>query len=375
MNLENQQTDTIKYVKDYLFAKKGQYLGYSTTGDAKDTLMGVYIKDLTKNKTYALHKTAKAKYHQLSFSESGEQFAFIADTDTTKVQIRPNQLFVWKKGQTTARMVLENNAAPNNLVVSSYGDVHFSKDESTLYFGLAPKPFIKDTLLLKEEKPEVEVWTYDEPRLYTVQEIQLKNDSIKSFKTAFNLKDNRVTPIANATYSNTLLGAKGNSNLALVSNDEPYRLESQWTAMRFYDYKVVNTKTGNTVNAITKMPRISLSPKGTYGFGYHRPDSTWFTYQLQTGKYTSLTKDAVFYNEENDYPNYPWAYGAAGWSDDDKSLLLYDRYDIYSVNPVTGKKEKLTNGRPSKTIYRVLDLDTEEEGLNLKKAPAVKHLQ
>ena len=63
--------------------------------------------------------------------------------------------------------------------MSSKGSLSFSKDESKLYFGLARPEIFQDTLLLEEEIVNVEVWTYDEPRLYTVQEKQLKNNKDK----------------------------------------------------------------------------------------------------------------------------------------------------------------------------------------------------
>jgi len=104
---------------------------------------------------------------------------------------------------------------------------------------------------------------------------------------------------------------------------------------------------------------VRLSPAGKYAFGYSVADSTWFTYNIATGTRTDLTKGEVFYNELNDSPNFPNAYGSAGWTDDDKALLIYDRYDIWSYNPDTGKGERITKGRESKTTYRYVELDDE----------------
>jgi hypothetical protein len=37
-------------------------------------------------------------------------------------------------------------------------------------------------------------------------------------------------------------------------------------------------------------------------------------------------------DEENDVPDDPGAYGIAGWEKDDKNVLIYDRYDIWSID-------------------------------------------
>ena len=366
-NLETEEQDTLKFVTDYTFAKKGKWLAYTTTGIEKDSIVGVYVRNLETQKTTALHQAKKAKYFQLAFSESGKNFSFIVDTDTTKVQVRPNELYLWEEGQPTAEKLVDNATTPNGLVVSKYGKVHFSKDESRLYFGLAKPPIEKDTSLLDEEIVNVEVWTYNEPKLYTVQELQLKNDSIQSFVTAIQLSNKKLTSLADITYTNTVLGDKGDANMALTSTNLPYELESQWTARHYYDYKVINTKTGEALHQFNKVPQMRLSPKATYGYGYSRVDSTWFTYNLSSGKRFNLTKGELFFNEENDYPNFPYAYGMAGWTKGDQHILVYDRYDIWKVHPETGKKEKLTNGRPTKTVYRFLDLDEEEEAIDFSK--------
>jgi len=364
LNLNTQAEDTIKFVTDYIFAKKGKYLAYASTGMAKDSSAGVYVRNLETNRTTTLHKAQKAKYFQLGSSDSGKNIGFIVDTDTTKVQVRPYELFLWAEGQETAEKVLDNSNAPNNHIISKYGKLYFSEDESKMYFGLARPPIEKDTSLLDEEVVNVEVWTYNEPRLYTVQELQLKNDSIQSFLTTLDLKTKKAMPIAHGDFKDAEVGDKGNSHLALVRSGAPYELSSQWTARRYYDYNVVNTQTGETLHEFKKVPRMQLSPKGKYGYGYSRIDSTWFAYDLRLGKRTDLTKGQVFYYEENDYPNYPFPYGIAGWTTEDRHLLIYDRYDIWKIDPQSGEKTKLTSGRSSKTIYRYLDLDEEEKAID-----------
>lgn len=356
-DLSTGNQDTIKFVTDYIFAKKGKWLAYTSTGDSTKANHGVYVKNLERGNTLKIHEAPKAKYFKLNFSESGRKLGFVVDTDTTKAQLRPHELYLWEVGGQTAQKLVDNASSPKGYVVSKYGDVHFSKDESKLFFGLAKPPIEKDTSLLDEEIVNVEVWTYDEPKLYTVQELQLKNDSIRSFTTAVRLKDKKLLPLANATYMNTELGDEGNANWALTSTSLPYELESQWTARRNYDYRLVSTQTGESLLQLTNVPRMGLSPKATYGYGYSRVDSTWFAYDLDKGTYRDLTKGKTFFNEENDYPNFPWAYGTAGWTKDDQAIILYDRYDLFSCNPKTGEHTRLTNGRATKTVYRYRELD------------------
>ncbi|MFC4722192.1 alpha/beta hydrolase family protein [Geojedonia litorea] len=365
--LTTKAQDTFTYVTHHTFAERGEKLAFITTGDVSNENSGVFVKDLKTSQISHIHKSDKANYDQLKFSETGKRLGFIVDQDTTKVQVRPNELYTWAEGASSAQKRLDNSTAPKGYLVSSDGKISFSKDESKLYFGLRLPPIVKDTTLLKDEISNVEVWTYNEPRLYTVQELQVKSDTIKSFQTVFNFKTNTLVQLGNADFEDIDITDEGNANVALIRNSTPYELESQWTGQRFEDYALVNTNTGATKHILTKVASANLSPKGKYVYGYRIVDSTWFSYNVATGKYNTLTKGKIFYDELNDSPNYPYAYGLAGWTEDDKHLLIYDRYDIWKVNPETGQSTNLTNGRSSKTVYRYLKLDREEHYIDSNK--------
>ncbi|GAA4969254.1 alpha/beta hydrolase family protein [Algibacter aquimarinus] len=358
--------DTFKYVTNYTFAKVGEKIAFTTTGDIEDKNAGVFVLDFNKEELTNIHNTPKTKYSKMGFSESGNKFAFVADADTTKIQIRPNVVYTWQEGSAIAKKLIDNSSAPEGYLVSSNGDVSFSKDESKLYFGLRVPPVIKDTTLLKDEIVNVEVWTYNEPRLYTVQELQVKNDTVKSYQAVYNYKSDKIIQIGEKYFPNVSLTDKGNSNLALANTTTPYELESQWTGRRLRDYAIINTDTGSRKTVLKGISRASLSPKAKYLFGYNEIDSTWFTYNTKTDHYKALTKGKGFYNELQDTPNYPRSYGLAGWTEDDEHILIYDRFDIWKFNPDTGAATNLTNGRDEKIVYRYVELDDEADYINSK---------
>ncbi len=365
-NLETQKEDTLKFITHFTFAKKGKWFAYSSTGEHKEADAGTFVMDLEKGITQNIHSAKKAKYFQLQFSESGKNLGFVVDPDTTKIQIRPNQLFHWKEGAAKAEKLVDSYSAPQDYLVSSDGKVSFSKDESKLFFGLRRPPIIKDTTLTDDEIVNVEVWTYDEPRLYTVQELDLKNDTIKSYQTVLDLKTNKLVQLANIEYPNSEIGDEGNADYALVNTSKPYELESQWTGYKDYNFAVINTTTGERQLKIKRSERLQLSPKAKYAFGYSRKDTTWVTHDVISGVRKTLTKDKVFYSEWHDYPDHPYSYGIAGFTKDDKSIVLYDRYDLWEFDPKTGEGNRLTKGRETKTRYRYVKLDIDERFLNPK---------
>ena len=360
-NLATQKEDTIRYVKSYAFAKEGKSLTYITTGKTGSKMGSVFVLNLNNNqKTEVFSSKLKTKYYQLTLNDAGNKLGFVVDADTTKALVRPHQLYVWK-GNGKATKVNANNAAANGYKISSNGRISFSKDNSKMYFGLATQPIVKDTTLLRDEIVNVEVWAYDSPRLYTVQEIQAGRDKRKSYSAALHLNSNKVVQLATTKYPNASFGNEGNSENVLISNPTPYMLESQWSAVRASDYAIINSSTGAVKNILTKLAGgARLSPQGRFAYGYNTVDSTWFAYDIAKNTRIDFTKGKVFYNELNDTPNHPRSYGSAGWTKDDKEILIYDRYDIFKFNPTTGQSTRLTNGRASKTVYRYVRLDREE---------------
>ena len=129
------------------------------------------------------------------------------------------------KGQDKAQRIAEASLTPNAYHPSSNAELLFSKDESKLFFGLSKPQIIKDTMLTEDEIVNVEVWTYNEPRLYTVQELQLKKDTIQSFKSVVLLKDDfRIVQLGSESFPEVELGDEGNAKFALIKRSEPYDL-------------------------------------------------------------------------------------------------------------------------------------------------------
>lgn len=366
-NLKTNQQDTLKYVTSYLFAKEGKRLAYVTTGEDGDN-GGVYVLNLDNNQSTQIFAAKKGKYSQLTLSNTGKRAGFVADLDTTKAQVRPNALYSWEEGKSSAEKLVDATSAPSGYRVSSDGNISFSKDETKMYFGLATPPIVKDTTLLDEEIVNVEVWTYDEPTLYTVQELQVNNDRRKSYLTAIHLtQNNKLVQLATTEHANASLGAEGNAPHALINTSAPYELERQWEGATKRDYAIINTSTGAITKALTKIRgQVRLSPAAKYAYGYDAIDSTWFTYSIASGKHVKLTDGKVFFNELNDLPNLPNAYGSAGWTKDDTSLLIYDRYDIWEFNPDTGAATRITKGRENTVTYRYVRLDNEERAIDNK---------
>lgn len=363
------------YVKDYHFSKYGHALWFVSTGNDSTTKAGVYYYDLSVEKLQALYQgKSKFKFKGISTSEDGSQLAFLVDTDTTKALIHSYQLFYWKKGDESARQleVGQSMGLPQNWLLSENHGTNFSKDGQKLFFGTAPKPVVQDTLLLPEEIVNVEVWRGDDGLIYPQQNRQLEMEKKRSYLAVLDLTNKSVTQLGSKEIPSIEIANEGNTSVFLGETNLPYQKKITWEGTSISDFYLFDIAS-KTQKPIAKAVRgnASLSPLGKFVWWFNLEDTAWFSYSVAAEKIVKLTGDlkVKFANEEDDHPDYPGAYGMAGWTKNDERFMAYDRYDLWSFDPENKSKPvNLTKiGREQKIVFRYLRLDWEERFIDPEK--------
>lgn len=372
-SLDGSKTFQFPTVTDFQFAKKSGMLYYTSAAEGK---AGIFTLNPEKGSP-VLIKEGKGVFKQTTFDEKGERLAFLycADKDSSY-----KALSLWlSEHNAPAKEIATrgNKAFPAEWVINENGMLQFSKSASRLFFGTSPEPRQKDTTQLAENRPNVQVWSWDEPVQYTVQNYNKEKDLKKSYQAVYNLGNGSIFQLANEELPNIQLGNEGDAPLALLSTSRPYSLSSMWEARTRSDYYTVSLDNGERKQiAQADYGRFRLSPQGKYAYWYGETDSCWYTIALAEGKRYRLTTPESFpaWDEENDVPDYPYAHGAAGWTANDQNLLIYDRYDIWKFDPtaVTSPINLTVNGRKEKLSYRLEQLDKEARFIDLGKPQLLK---
>ena len=372
-SLDGSKTFQFPTVTDFQFAKKSGMLYYTSAAEGE---AGIFTLNPEKGSP-ALIKEGKGVFKQTTFDEKGERLAFLycADKDSSY-----KALSLWlSEHNAPAKEIATrgNKAFPAEWVINENGMLQFSKSASRLFFGTSPEPRQKDTTQLAENRPNVQVWSWDEPVQYTVQNYNKEKDLKKSYQAVYNLGNGSIFQLANEELPNIQLGNEGDAALALLSTSRPYSLSSMWEARTRSDYYTVSLDNGERKQiAKADYGRFRLSPQGKYAYWYGETDSCWYTIALAEGKLYRLTTPESFpaWDEENDVPDYPYAHGAAGWTANDQSLLIYDRYDIWKFDPTaaTSPINLTVNGRKEKLSYRLEQLDKEARFIDLGKPQLLK---
>ena len=165
-NLITGEISEFPAVNSYEFAEEKEALVFISEGKDSTFDAGVYYINLNENKTVQI-LNGKGKFKQLSIDKNGEKVAFLGDTmkDSKKESLNCD-LFLWNKtGE--AEVVVDNLSAalPENWEISENGKLSFSDNGNRLFFGTAPKKAERDTTILDEEIPVLDIWTWNEEDL------------------------------------------------------------------------------------------------------------------------------------------------------------------------------------------------------------------
>jgi len=382
-NLANGNEKSFPFVTKYKFAAKKELLVFISSGDDKDFKAGVYAYDVKKDLLTPIIQ-GEGAFSQLSVKKNGELIAFLADTRDKKERKNKEQydLYVWKGSKEAIKLANNSTAGiPSGWEISKNGKISFSESGNRVFFGTSPIPVEKDSTVLEEEKPNVDVWHWNEPVLHTVQLKNKSREAKRTYMAVYHLDLNRLVQLGTKDLSSISLIQKGDAEYVLATSNLPYAVQAMWEGSPVHnDFYLIDIKTGKS-RMIKKDVRADpqVSPGGNYLYWYNAIDTTWNSYDLASDIEYQLCNAQMIQsaNELNDIPNPPKSYSSAGWTKGDEALIVYDRYNIWSLDPRNEQMPKnLTNTDTEEGIsYRIIDFnrrESSENGINPEKIRLLK---
>ncbi|HSC28216.1 MAG TPA: prolyl oligopeptidase family serine peptidase [Vicinamibacterales bacterium] len=364
-NLPTGEDVTIPLVSGFAWSRDGAWLAYAVSSQKAEE-DGAFARRMSDGAVIDLQK-GKGNYKSFAFDEDGRQLAFLSDQAEYDKPVSPYRLYYWTVGDGAATELVSGSTRgmPDGLVVSDQAPPRFSKDGQRLFLGTAPPP--EPPAAEGAPQPRaVDIWHYKDPHLQSMQRSRAQQERNRNYRAVVHMADRRLVQLATFDLPNVNPGDDATSH-AVGTSDLPYRREVSWDTT-YNDVSIVDLKTGNARKILERWRGTpSMSPDGRYLLYFDEHEADWFTHRVSDGAKVNLTGklDINFWREDHDTPNLPGAYGSAGWTANDSSVLIYDKYDIWDIKPDGTGARMVTNGfgRREKIVFRYRSLDPEQRSI------------
>ena len=362
IDLSSMQIDTFDYYDKMTFAERKRMLYLTQIEDRN----GLYTRvNLVEDSKDTLLKFTGETY-QLSSSKDGQSSALVINADTTDSKPIYPDLFIAISDLDEAVSIKDQKPTmlDDGMRISPDFKPVLINDNKRIFFGVADLPMEQDTNLLEEEIVNVEVWSYTDQKLYTVQENELDKTKKKSYTYALDIFENKLHKLANKDLPEVSFSDEAESNSCLIWTSEEYEKYMSWEGYTYRDVYLYDFETAQKQKIILKEPgSLRLSPKGRFAYWFNRESQSWKTLNMATGEVVKLNNpDNVFGREVHDLPTHPWSYGIAYWTENDDSLVIYDRYDLWSFDPeLSASGRRITEGREANIRFRYVDTDHDND--------------
>jgi dipeptidyl aminopeptidase/acylaminoacyl peptidase len=265
-------------------------------------------------------------------------------------------------GRNSTHRVLDPAAMqgfPPDMRIVDFRPLSWARDGSRVFFGiqeweLKEKP--DSAADGDEEKPGVEIWHAADVDIMPEQKVRASRDRQRNFLATWQLRDNRFLQIGTELTEDASPARMG--PFATATDQTPYEIERMF-GPEYDDLYVVDLATGaRTLVKERVQYDLGASPSGRYVM-YLLDDHYW-VYDVRSKTHTNITEDVAtsFVDVEDDHTvEQKPPFGNAGWTTDDASVLLYDRYDVWEVAPDGSRATRLTSGAEDQVRHRLVFLD------------------
>ncbi len=358
-----------KNVVDYYFNVYGQKLVMRVSRSAIDSTSAnaVVIFDLKKSILDTILKGGN-DFKNFALAEDGSKIAFVAERDTnTKALQKFYGLYLYRSGDDSAFLLADKKTEGMQLgmTLSENGAVNFSKSGKRLFFGTAPIGPPKDTSLVDFETAKLDIWNYKDDYLQSQQLFQLNNELKRSYLAVYDFMQNKLEQLGSKDFPNIIQTNEGDGETFIAVTDTGRRVQTQWTGNAIRDVYAIDVKTGKkTLVKKNHEGQVYPSSTGKYILMYDNKAKNYFAWDGTALKNITSKIKVPLYNEENDVPDDAAPYGIMGWHQGDSAVYVYDRYDVWKVDPKGEKAPELyepsQHYRNKKTRIRYIQIDPEQ---------------
>ncbi|HMD08980.1 MAG TPA: prolyl oligopeptidase family serine peptidase [Candidatus Acidoferrum sp.] len=226
----------------------------------------------------------------------------------------------------------------------------------------------KDKKKDADDPATVAIWNARDTEVMPKQKLSAKRDREKNILCAWHLQNGQFVPLGKDLDEEIV--PFNHQQTAYAANWSAYAMERS-IGRPAADVYFVDLATGNRTKIQDRLNDdyyLEASPAGRYLLYFH--DNNYWTVNTSTRAVVNITKTVptAFADLEADYTiKQKPAFGFAGWTKDDASIILYDKFDLWQVSPDGSQSTRLTDGAKDQVRHRYVKLNPRDEFIDTDK--------
>jgi dienelactone hydrolase len=354
LDLFSGRKKTYHGVGDFSFSDNGNVLLLETILPGKVSNSGFFLKaiSLSSNKEWTFWQGC-AKPEFVVFDKNEHQLCFI----TKEEGKREGVLWYYLIGSDSASKHIDAfDIGVKERDWALKETIGFGEDGSKIFFTVQKKERLDSPI---SSRVGVDVWSFKDLRLQSQQLFELESEKYRQYKAVVSVRNKNV--ILLESENERVIGELNHivGEYVLIQKEYVDGRENYWQLNLRPSYSIININNGEEKRIAENIiaENVSLSPEGNYVIWYNRSNGNYFVYNIIKGGVSEITKDIKIplFNDEINLPGNPYPIGIAGWLENDKAILIYDKYDIWRVDPENKKPVvNITNeyGRRNEIFFR-----------------------
>ncbi|TWF35767.1 dipeptidyl aminopeptidase/acylaminoacyl peptidase [Chitinophaga polysaccharea] len=250
---------------------------------------------------------------------------------TTDEESGSKKIWLYKERSNMPVLLVDQNIFSSNREFVLDNILKISANGKYVFFTVTKEGMVDEG---KSESSIVKIWSYQDPKLQLTQQVSdLHKDRFGTM--VVDVDSRRVTCLRKD--NEFILGSSADDAMHLVESiPEEADLEESIRNERFFSRFYTRSADGR-INVLLKFkgPHIAaISPNGKYIVYFDNENAEYVSYEIASGKYRNITEGiktswyGYYFKDIGDKPR-----GIATWTKDDESVLIYDRFDIWMIDP------------------------------------------
>jgi dipeptidyl aminopeptidase/acylaminoacyl peptidase len=327
------------------------------------------------------------RYTGLAWNDESDDLAVLrVRADDENYEDSTHVVLAWRGLDATSidRFVFDPDSTagfPEDTRIVSYRSLTWAEDGSKLFFGIKDRERkvaedadtaqaeadSSDTNADEEEEDAdddeastVQIWHAADVDIYPRQKVTANRDREENYLAVWHLDAGTFVQLGTELTEDVTI-VKGDH--VAIGTDQTLYEEERMFGPVYRDIYQIDVQTGEA-SLIKDSIQYNFGPTPSGKYLLYLEDDHYWMYDIESGGHTNITESVPtsFVDVEDDHTvTQKPPFGIAGWTEDDRTVLIYDKYDIWQLTPDGARVTNLTNGADQQIRYRRVRLDPEEE--------------